>query len=267
MSEIATIRCEGCGKTTLEEDTAGWIRITATEDYSVDLVGKNNEFTILASDRVDFCCPECVANWFRSKIPQKKKSIPDPQSGKGASEEPAPSHVKKIRKLATEGRMKDNLLNRWSTEEKALIEYHIDDEAPDKAWTDYQKKFPGKRNKNAIYQRWYITRGKKKPAKGPVAAPSGQSSDNVVTRYAGDGKGTATNNALTDPLIIVPGIRVRQTKADGGRQIFGIGIVLARHGEIVEVRNGSGKIHKIQASCLEVISVGEKNTVSVVGES
>jgi hypothetical protein len=72
VTEIATIRCDGCGKTALEEETAGWIRIISTEDYSLDLVRKNGSFIILSSDRVDFCCPECIATWAKKKIKEAK---------------------------------------------------------------------------------------------------------------------------------------------------------------------------------------------------
>lgn len=56
---------------------------------------------------------------------------------------------------------------------------------------------------------------------------------------------------------IVTGLHVRQIKSDQGRQIFGTGVVLARHGGIVEVRNGGGKAHKIDAKCLEIVPTGE----------
>jgi hypothetical protein len=68
MSAIATIRCDGCGKTILDGKNVGWIRINATEDYSVDLVGQKGKFVILASEPVDFCCPDCLGDWIKKSI-------------------------------------------------------------------------------------------------------------------------------------------------------------------------------------------------------
>jgi hypothetical protein len=53
---------------------------------------------------------------------------------------------------------------------------------------------------------------------------------------------------------IVAGLHVRQIRPDAGRSIFGTALVLARPGEIVEVRDGGGQVHKILAACLEVVS-------------
>lgn len=59
------------------------------------------------------------------------------------------------------------------------------------------------------------------------------------------------------PNTIVTGMHVRQIRPDQGRQIFGTAVVLARVGDIIEVRNGGGKKHKIDARCLEVVPAGE----------
>ena len=70
MTETSEIRCDGCGKLAPDKSNKGWLRITLTEDYSVDWVGKNDDdtFTILASDRLDFCTPECMARWAKNAI-------------------------------------------------------------------------------------------------------------------------------------------------------------------------------------------------------
>lgn len=91
---------------------------------------------------------------------------------------------------------------------------------------------------------------KKAPVqKGPAPAESaetstssGQSSDNVVTLDK------------FSPNENIVGWHVKQVKPDQGRQIFGTGKVVARRsGGIIEVRNGGGKLHKIDARCLAVI--------------
>jgi len=58
---------------------------------------------------------------------------------------------------------------------------------------------------------------------------------------------------------IVTGLKVRQIKPDQGRQFFGVGTVVARerNGAIICVRNGGGRIHKIDAKCLEIVPAGE----------
>jgi len=78
-----------------------------------------------------------------------------------------------------------------------------------------------------------------------------------------------TNSATTllDPLKIVTGVHVRQTRPDGGRQIFGTGTVIARHGEIIDVRNGGGKVHKILAACLEVVTSTHQGEEKAAGEA
>jgi len=52
----------------------------------------------------------------------------------------------------------------------------------------------------------------------------------------------------------VIGFRVRQIKPDAGRQFSGVGVVVARHNGIIEVRNGSAKTHKIDARYLAIVT-------------
>jgi hypothetical protein len=58
---------------------------------------------------------------------------------------------------------------------------------------------------------------------------------------------------------IVTGIHVKQIRPDAGRQIFGTATVIERRGEIVSVRNGNGKVHKILAACLQAVGSTEKD--------
>lgn len=58
---------------------------------------------------------------------------------------------------------------------------------------------------------------------------------------------------LTDRLTIIPGLKVRQMRPDAGRMMYGIGTVLARHNEMIEVRDNDGKIWKILACHLQVV--------------
>lgn len=76
---------------------------------------------------------------------------------------------------------------------------------------------------------------------------------------------TRSNDSLTQPLKIVTGIHVKQIKPDNGRSFYGIGTVVAREngGQIISVRNGGGKIHKIDVNCLEVVSSPEKKAAEV----
>lgn len=72
------------------------------------------------------------------------------------------------------------------------------------------------------------------------------------------------NSVVLSHPEIATGMRVRQIKPDAGRQMFGTGVVVSRHGEIVEVRNGSRTPHKILAACLELADGPEKETGAVV---
>jgi hypothetical protein len=56
------------------------------------------------------------------------------------------------------------------------------------------------------------------------------------------------------PSAIVIGAHVQQTRPDAGRMISGNGVVVGRRGEIVDVRDGGGKVHKILAACLKVVT-------------
>lgn len=65
-----------------------------------------------------------------------------------------------------------------------------------------------------------------------------------------------TMDALS-PNTIATGMHVRQIKPDQGRQIFGNALVLTRrNGGLIEVRNGGGKKHVIDARCLEIVPAG-----------
>lgn len=69
------------------------------------------------------------------------------------------------------------------------------------------------------------------------------------------------------PNTIATGMHVRQIKPDQGRQIFGTAVVLARVGDMIEVRNGGGKKHKIDARCLEIVPAGEASDRATGGAS
>lgn len=75
-----------------------------------------------------------------------------------------------------------------------------------------------------------------------------------------------TRSPLLDPLVIVSGLTVKQVKPDGGRQMYGNGMVVARRGEICEVRN-NGKTYHILADCLEIVRGPEKTGDAVGAES
>ncbi len=75
-----------------------------------------------------------------------------------------------------------------------------------------------------------------------------------------------TRSPLLDPLVIVSGLTVKQVKPDGGRQMYGNGMVVARRGEICEVRN-NGKTYHILAACLEIVRGPEKTGNAVGAES
>jgi len=75
-----------------------------------------------------------------------------------------------------------------------------------------------------------------------------------------------TRSPLLDPLVIVSGLTVKQVKPDGGRQMYGNGMVVARRGEICEVRN-NGKTYHILAACLEIVRGPEKTGDAVGAES
>lgn len=58
---------------------------------------------------------------------------------------------------------------------------------------------------------------------------------------------------------IIVGKKVKQIKADRGQIFYGNGTVLARerNGEIISVRDGGGKIHKVDAKCLVFVPEAE----------
>lgn len=58
---------------------------------------------------------------------------------------------------------------------------------------------------------------------------------------------------LSDPLTIMPGLKVRQIKKDSDRMAYGELTVIARMsgGGIIECRDSTGNTHKIDARCLE----------------
>jgi hypothetical protein len=104
---------------------------------------------------------------------------------------------------------------------------------------------------------------KKAPAadQDPVPPPSGQSSDDVITRYDGDGKDDASAITLDkfSPSENIVGWKVRQIKADNGRQFFGTGQVIARRASgLIHVRNGDGQVHIVDARCLAVVPHGKE---------
>lgn len=55
------------------------------------------------------------------------------------------------------------------------------------------------------------------------------------------------------PNDVINGLKVRQIKPDGGREkMCGIGIVTARKAGLIEVRDGNGKKHMLDARCLAI---------------
>lgn len=75
--------------------------------------------------------------------------------------------------------------------------------------------------------------------------------------------GTKTTPVVSWPTI-APGHRVRQVRRDGMRYMQGVGIVLARRHELVEIRDTDGRIWKIFAAHLEVVQEQENTPVAVV---
>lgn len=105
-----------------------------------------------------------------------------------------------------------------------------------------------------------------KPAKTVVKRSSAEKtvekSPAVVHNVATPPSQSDCNNITMDKAPaseIVTGIHVRQIRPDNGRQFFGVGTVVARerNGELIHVRNGGGKIHKIDAHCLELVTSPE----------
>jgi hypothetical protein len=68
--------------------------------------------------------------------------------------------------------------------------------------------------------------------------------------------GTKTTPNLSNLLSIVPGLTVRQIRPDAGRLMEGMGTVLARKHELIEVRDSDGKTRNILAAHLEVTATG-----------
>jgi len=173
----------------------------------------------------------------------------EPASKKVAPEKKAIPEKKKI-----DNRSLGNNPNRWSHEEIAAIENCPDQKAAAKR---YAKKFPdSKRKPWAVEQRWYIiTKGKRgitpgaKAKNGVIALPAVK---NVAERSPAP---QSDGNKIT----ILTGMDVRQIKPYKGSQILGTARVLSRDGDLVEVRNGNKKKHKIDISCLEIASGPEKS--------
>jgi hypothetical protein len=65
------IKCDGCGKRVDADKSKGWIRINANEDYSVDILGGGDAYTLIAKDQVDFCSPKCLCKWIRDQYEVK----------------------------------------------------------------------------------------------------------------------------------------------------------------------------------------------------
>jgi len=65
----------------------------------------------------------------------------------------------------------------------------------------------------------------------------------------------------------VIGFRVRQIKPDHGRLFSGIGVVVARHNGIIEVRNGNAKTHKIDARYLAIVTGDQQASDRATGAS
>ena len=73
MSRLDHVRCDGCGKDVPEGKNIGWISITLSEDYCIEMIldyGKDGNYTTdqLATDQLDFCTPECAGKWFKKAV-------------------------------------------------------------------------------------------------------------------------------------------------------------------------------------------------------
>lgn len=68
MSVLNKIWCDGCGKEVRDGRNKGWIRINATEDYSVDLIQGEDDYYPLANDQLDFCSVKCLRSWITKAI-------------------------------------------------------------------------------------------------------------------------------------------------------------------------------------------------------
>jgi len=73
---------------------------------------------------------------------------------------------------------------------------------------------------------------------------------------------------MISPNDLITGWKVRQIKPDGCREnMFGVGVVTARKAGLIEVRDGSGKKHTIDARCLVVDTTGQQASDRATGVS
>ena len=68
MSILEKVWCDWCGKEVREGQNKRWIRINATEDYSVDIIEDEDHFTPIATEQLDFCSLKCLCRWFKNKV-------------------------------------------------------------------------------------------------------------------------------------------------------------------------------------------------------
>lgn len=148
--------------------------------------------------------------------------------------EKPPVQKKKSKK---EANAKNAKVPAWTDEQKALVKGC---KTKEEAWEKFKEKYPGHRNENAVSQRFNILKKKGTTTSKPLreAIPPGN-----------EGK-----ESPAPVSTIVTGAHVRQTRPDAGRMISGNGVVVGRRGEIVEVRDGGGKVHKILAAFLVVVT-------------
>lgn len=73
---------------------------------------------------------------------------------------------------------------------------------------------------------------------------------------------------MISPNDVINGLKVRQIKPDGGREtMYGVGIVTARKAGLIEVRDGNGKKHTLDARCLAIDTTGQQPSDRATGAS
>ena len=119
---------------------------------------------------------DAVRRKFQNLKDEEPAPAPEPEKKEPVKPvETAQAKPKKIAKPSKkDAAIKNAQAPRWTDPEKEIVKKHLDDPDFTGAWKEYQEKFPGQRNENAIYLKWYAYRiqGKKdKAAPTPKESP------------------------------------------------------------------------------------------------